>query len=165
MRVADLVMAIAIAVFSVYLIYKSLEGPATWVEGSGPGGGFFPLWLSVGMLLSALAVMVRWVLKTSPLSRSTERFMQAQSVRIIGIVVLALFTMLALIHVIGVYGAVPLFLIFYLRYFGRHRWKTVGPLALGSPVVMFFLFEIAMKITLPKGYTEPLFFPLYDIFL
>jgi hypothetical protein len=31
--------------------------------------------------------------------------------------------------------------------------------------VAFFFFEIALKKTLPKGFTEPLFYPLYDIFL
>jgi hypothetical protein len=34
-----------------------------------------------------------------------------------------------------------------------------------TPVVTFFFFEIALHITLPKGYTEPLFYPLYDWFM
>jgi len=33
------------------------------------------------------------------------------------------------------------------------------------PIVSFFFFDIAMRIVLPKGYLEPLFIPLYDIFL
>jgi len=33
------------------------------------------------------------------------------------------------------------------------------------PVISFFFFDIAMRIVLPKGYLEPLFIPLYDIFL
>ncbi|MCH7486384.1 MAG: tripartite tricarboxylate transporter TctB family protein, partial [Proteobacteria bacterium] len=37
--------------------------------------------------------------------------------------------------------------------------------ALAIPVVSFFFFEIALRKTLPKGFTEPLFYPLYDIFL
>lgn len=165
MRLADLIMAVAIAVFSVYLAYKSLELPYTWVEGTGPGGGMFPLWLSIGMFVGAIAIIIRWVLRVSPTSRSTERFIETRSLGLLGIVVFALLALVASIYVIGVYGSVPLFLIFYLRYFGRHRWRTVGFLAAGTPIVMFFLFEVAMRITLPKGYTEPLFFPLYDIFL
>jgi len=68
------------------------------------------------------------------------------------------------IHIIGVYGAVPLFLIFYMRFLGRHRWLTTGALAASTPVVLFLFFEIALRITLPKGLTEPLFYPLYAIF-
>ncbi len=77
----------------------------------------------------------------------------------------ALTVMIGLIHVIGVYGAVPLFLIFYIRFLGRHSWMTAGSLAVCTPVATFFFFEIALKKTLPKGFTEPLFYPLYDIFL
>ena len=73
--------------------------------------------------------------------------------------------MIGLIHVIGVYFAVPLYLIFYVRFYGRHSSKVTSILALGMPVVTFFFFEIALKNTLPKGFTEPLFYPLYDIFL
>ena len=73
--------------------------------------------------------------------------------------------MIGLIHIIGVYGAIPLYLVFYLRFMGRHSWLTTGSLALAIPVVSFFFFEIALRKTLPKGFTEPLFYPLYDIFL
>ena len=37
-------------------------------------------------------------------------------------------------------------------------------IATAVPVVCFF-FDIAMRIVLPKGYSEPLFIPLYDNFL
>ena len=77
----------------------------------------------------------------------------------------SLTAMIGLIHVIGVYGAVPLFLIFYVRFLGRHSWTTACALAVSTPVATFFFFEIALKKTLPKGFTEPLFYPLYDIFL
>ena len=33
------------------------------------------------------------------------------------------------------------------------------------PVATFLFFEIALKITLPKGYTEPAFYPLYEMLL
>jgi hypothetical protein len=72
--------------------------------------------------------------------------------------------MIGSIHIIGVYGAVPLFLIFYMRFQGNHRWGLTGVLAVAMPVVLFLFFEIALNITLPKGLTEPLFYPLYDIF-
>ncbi len=77
----------------------------------------------------------------------------------------SLTVMIGLIHIIGVYGAVPLFLIFYIRFLGRHSWVITGALAVCTPIAAFFFFEIALKKTLPKGFTEPLFYPLYDIFL
>ena len=91
--------------------------------------------------------------------------MTAQTVKWFLLVAGSLTAMIGLIHVIGVYGAVPLFLIFYVRFLGRHSWKIAGALAIVTPVATFFFFEIALKKTLPKGFTEPLFYPLYDIFL
>ncbi len=164
MRVAELVMALVMAVFSLYLMWKSAELPIGWIPDEGPGGGAFPVWLSLGMLLCCLWIIVRWVTRTSPPSRSTEVYMTPQALRWFLLVAGSLAVMIGLIHIIGVYGAVPLFLIFYIRFLGRHSWKIAGALAVGTPVAAFFFFEIALKKTLPKGFTEPLFYPLYDIF-
>ncbi len=165
MRVAELVMAGVMAVFSLYLMWKSMELPIGWLPGEGPGGGAFPFWLSLGMLACCLSVIARWVVRASPPSRSTKPYIERQAAKSILLVAGALTVMIGLIHIIGVYGAVPLFLVFYVRYLGRHSWTTTGALAVGTPVAAFFFFEIALKKTLPKGFTEPLFYPLYDIFL
>ena len=67
-------------------------------------------------------------------------------------------------HFVGVYLAMPALLVFYMRFVGRHSWLLTSALAAATPVVTFFFFEIALRITLPKGYTEPMFYPLYDMF-
>jgi hypothetical protein len=56
-------------------------------------------------------------------------------------------------------------LLFYLRFVGRHPWRLTAAIAIVTPVASFFFFEIMLRIILPKGYAEPLFLPLYDIFL
>ncbi len=165
MRRAELVMASVMAAFSLYLMWKSTELPIGWLPGEGPGGGAFPFWLSAGMLVCCLWVILRWFARASPPSRSTEPYMDRHAVKSFVLVAGSLTAMIGLIHLIGVYGAVPLYLVFYVRFLGRHSWTTTGALAIGTPVVAFFFFEIALRKTLPKGFTEPLFYPLYDIFL
>ncbi|MBT6431152.1 MAG: tripartite tricarboxylate transporter TctB family protein [Rhodospirillaceae bacterium] len=165
MRIAELVMALVMAVFSIYLMWKSAELPIGWLPGEGPGGGAFPFWLSLGMLICCGAIILRWIAKASPPSQSSEPFMTARTVKSFLLVAGSLTAMIGLTHIIGVYGAVPLFLIFYVRFLGRHSWTTTCALAFCTPVAAFFFFEIALKKTLPKGFTEPLFYPLYDIFL
>jgi hypothetical protein len=165
MRVAEFVMALVMALFSLYLMWKSTELPIGWIPDEGPGGGAFPFWLSLGMLVCCLWMLVRWVARASPPSRSTEPYMTRQTLKWFLLVAGSLTVMIGLIHIIGVYGAVPLFLIFYIRFLGRHSWVITGALAVCTPIAAFFFFEIALKKTLPKGFTEPLFYPLYDIFL
>ena len=65
MRVAELCMAVVMAVFSVYLMWKSVELPIGWIEGEGPGGGAFPFWLSLGMLVCCGFIILNWINKTS----------------------------------------------------------------------------------------------------
>jgi hypothetical protein len=165
MRRAELAMAVVLAIFSSYLMWKSAELPIGWIPDEGPGGGAFPFWLSAGMLVCSIWTVVRWFRRVTPESRSTRAFMDRQTTFLFAAVVGALGLMIALIHVIGVYGAVPLFFIFYMRFLGRHSWPQTFALALATPVVTFFFFEILLHITLPKGLTEPLFYPLYDIFM
>ena len=165
MRVAEFVMALVMALFSLYLMWKSTELPIGWIPDEGPGGGAFPFWLSLGMLLCCLWMIVRWITRKSPPSRSTEVYMTPRTLKWFLLVAGSLTVMIGLIHIIGVYGAVPLFLIFYIRFLGRHSWVIASALAVCTPVAAFFFFEIALKKTLPKGFTEPLFYPLYDIFL
>lgn len=165
MRRAELVTAVVLVLLSLYLMWKSAELPIGWLPGEGPGGGAFPFWLAVGMLLSTLGTIVRWIRRTSPPSRSAEPYMDGQTFRRFLIVAGSLTFMIGAIHWVGVYVAIPLYLVFYTRVVGRHSWGAVSALALASPILIFFFFEIALRITLPKGLTEPLFYPLYDIFL
>lgn len=165
MRLAELVMAVVMAALSVYLMWKSAELPIGWIEGEGPGGGAWPFWLAAIMLGCCLWTMWRWLRRRSPPSRSSEPYMDSQAVKLFVLVAGSLALTIGLIHVIGVYFAIPLFLLFYLRVIGRHMWTTTVVIAVAAPVVTFFFFDVAMRIVLPKGYTEPLFYPLYDIFL
>ncbi len=165
MRKAEFVTAVVLAVFSAYLMWKSAELPVGWAEGVGPGGGMFPFWLSAGMLVCSVWILINWVRRTSPPSQSDEPYMDRQTLILITMVVGSLTLMIGLIHVIGVYGSVPLFFIWYMRTIGRHSWSETLTLAIITPIVTFFFFEILLHITLPKGYLEPLFYPLYDLFL
>ena len=108
-------------------------------------------------------MIVRWWRGTSAFSRSREPYFDRETLILFAVAAGSLGVMIGLIHLIGVYFSVPLFLLFYVRFFGRHSWPLSGLLAVATPVVVFFFFEGALRITLPKGYSEPLFFPLYDL--
>jgi hypothetical protein len=164
-RKAEIAMAIVMAIFSIYLMYKSAELPIGWIPEEGPGGGAFPFWLSFGMLICCIWIIVNWFLKNGPIATSDAPFLSASTLRLFMLGAGSLTAMIALIHVIGVYGAVPLFILFYMRVLGAHAWRTTLFIAIATPVVTFFFFEVALTITLPKGYLEPLFYPLYDLFL
>lgn len=164
MRVAELVMAVVMAVFSLAIMVKATELPVGWIPRSGPGGGAFPFWLGAGMLICCLAIMVRWFRGTSLPSVSREPYMDRRSLQLFLIGVVPLTIMIGLIHVIGVYFSVPLYMLFYMRVIGHHSWALAGAISAITPVAAFLFFEIGLNIELPKGLTEPLFYPIYDLF-
>ncbi len=163
-RTAELLMALLMTVFSVYLMYKSAELPIGWIEDEGPGGGFWPFWLAAVMLLSCGGILYNWVKKKTDVARSLESYIEKGVLWDVGLVAASLIITVFLFHWIGVYGALPLFLLFYLKFMGRHGWALSVGLAIIIPIVTFLFFEIMLKITLPKGVTEPLFYPIYKFF-
>jgi putative tricarboxylic transport membrane protein len=164
-RTAELSMAILMGVFSVYLMYKSAELPIGWLRGEGPGGGAWPFWLAAIMLLSCVGIIYNWVRRKGSVAVSEKPYIERGVLIAVGLVAGALIVTVGLFSFIGVYGALPLFLIFYLRFLGNHSWTLTLAASLLIPVVTFFFFEITLNIILPKGITEPLFYPLFKMFL
>ncbi|MBT8433606.1 MAG: tripartite tricarboxylate transporter TctB family protein [Gammaproteobacteria bacterium] len=164
-RTAELLMAILMGVFSIYLMVKSAELPIGWIEEEGPGGGTWPFWLSTIMLISCGGILYNWLRKKGSVATSNKTYIEAHVLGDVAAVAGALIVTVALFSFVGVYGALPLFLIFYIRFLGKHSWGLTAALTVGIPVVTFYFFEITLKIILPKGITEPLFLPLYKIFL
>lgn len=168
MRKAEFLMAVAMGIFSLYLMWKSAELPIGWISGEGPGGGAWPFWLSAVMAVCCGIILFNWYRRTSPPSKSEDVYMDRGTLIAVGLVAGSLIVSVALFYVIGVYGALPLFLVFYVRYLGKHSWPVTAAMATLTPIATFFFFDIALKITLPKGLPiveETIFYPLYKIFL
>jgi len=163
-RTAELLMAIMMGVFSIYLMVKSYELPIGWIDEEGPGGGAWPFWLSTIMLVSCGGILFNWIRKKGSVATSTKVYIESHVLGDVLSVAVALIITVGLFSFIGIYGALPLFLIFYVRFMGKHSWRLTGILAIAIPVVIFYFFEITLKIILPKGITEPLFLPLYKLF-
>lgn len=165
MRRGEIITAGILALLSIYLMYKSSLNGFTYVAGSGPAGGFWPFWLSLGMLLSSLWVAVNWVRRTSPASRSDEPLLDGHGRKVLLMVGGGIIGFVALIEIVSMYGAIMVFLVYYLRFLGRHSWVLTGAMAVGLPLVLFVFFEGLMRISMPTGmsFTDPVFNILYDI--
>ncbi|WP_102107490.1 tripartite tricarboxylate transporter TctB family protein [Oceaniglobus roseus] len=162
MITADRLIAAALMVLSAYFMWHATVLPIGWNgRTGGPGGGAFPFWLSAGMFLAAGGILLRSLRGRSQYSGN---FFDPETLQSVVQVVIALIVTVALIPWLGAYVALPLFLVWYLRIFGGHGWLLTGIMAIASPVALFFFFEVALQILLPKGLTEPFFIPLYAMF-
>lgn len=165
MRQGEISLAGLFALFSLYLMWKAAELPIGYIRGTGPGGGFWPFWLSFVMLLSCGAIAWNWWRGNSPASTSSEPLLDAFGWRTVILVGGGVVAFVALINVVSMYGAIAIFLAYYLRFLGRHSWWLTLTIAILLPIGLFFFFEAAMLISMPQGmpFTQPFFDVMYDI--
>jgi putative tricarboxylic transport membrane protein len=162
MLMADRLIAAGIMVLAAYFMWHATVLPIGWNSMTGgPGGGSFPFWLSAIMFAAAGGIVVRSLRGKSDYAGD---FFDSDTLRSVVVVTLALVITVALMSWLGAYVALPLFLIWYVKVYGRHSWLLTLSLAIGTPIFLFFFFEVTLKILLPKGLTEPFFIPLYSMF-
>ena len=162
MLLADRIIAVSIMVLSIYFMWHATVLPIGWNSMTGgPGGGAFPFWLSAIMFCAAGGILIRSFRGESDY---IGRFFDPETLPSVVKVTASLLVTVALIPWLGAYVALPLFLFWYLRIFGKHGWVLTASIALITPLFLFFFFEVTLKILLPKGVTEHLFIPLYATF-
>ena len=165
MRNGEIVTAGILALFSIHLMWKSAELPIGYIEGRGPGGGAWPFWLSAVMLLSCCMIAYNWWRGTSPPSQSEEPALDDYGWRMLFLVGGGIIGFVALVNIVSMYGAIMVFLIYYIKYLGRHSLALTLAIAIPVPIALFFFFEGARRIPSPTGmsFTETLFNILYEI--
>lgn len=157
-------MAIATILMSAGLMWSATDGLAIgWVPEKGPGSGFWPFWLSTGLLLASITTLVRWFKGSTAESRNEEPYISREALSVVGISVGALVALLIGIHIVGIYVSLVAFLFFYIKFVGRHEWPITIMLVGGIPVFIFALFEWGLQIPLPKAITEEWFYPVFDV--
>lgn len=153
-RTAELLMGIATLLLSLGLMWNVWADGLTigWVDGRGPGAGMWPFWLSLGMAFASLATLVRWFLGKTPESRSLEPYIATETLFLVTVSALSILFLLILMNVIGTYLSLMLFMLFYVRFLGKHSWGMTMGFVIGTPIFVYLLFEVALTKYLPKGW-------------
>ncbi|MEM7746089.1 MAG: tripartite tricarboxylate transporter TctB family protein [Pseudomonadota bacterium] len=161
MRIAELVMAVALAALSIYIMWKSGERPSWSGEArfsnvgfgddGAPQGGFWPFWVCAIMLICCVVVFVRGVLRLSPPSQSTQPYLDKHGIGVLVRVGFPVFLLVLATDYISIYAAMALFLFYYMLFLGGHALLLSVALSLVLPTWMYMFFDIAMSRNLPKG--------------
>ncbi|MYA96113.1 MAG: tripartite tricarboxylate transporter TctB family protein [Nitrospinae bacterium] len=161
MQRADRIVAIGLIFVSLGVAWKSTELPVGILPKEGPGGGFLPFWLSLGIAAVALMVLIQSLVSSRRDKSNTGGagvFMSREGLGDLLRVGLPGMIMILLIGVISVYFSAALFIFYCLFMVGGHNLKTSVGVSIGVPVVMYYIFEKFLIIPLPKGYAEFLFY-------
>ena len=146
---ADTAFAALLVLLSVVLFPQALKLPIAWTS-SGPGSGFFPFWLTVGVAFHAMLILIRNLRASLPPGRAAP-FIPAESWRPLLIVFLPMVAVIGLLRYLGIYLGGALYLAGYMTFVGRQRWITVVLVTVLLPLALFFIFERWFLLPLPKG--------------
>ena len=157
MRTADLVTATLFMLLGGIVIYDAAQLGFGWGN-EGPQSGFFPFWLAVLMVAVSVAIFIQ-----SLAAGSQEVFVTREQLVPVLKVLGPIAGFILLTDPpgpwggIGLYVAGGLYLGFYMRWVGRHDWRSVVLLSMAIPVITFFIFEKWFLVPMPKGPVEAWF--------
>lgn len=149
MRKAETIVALALLIGGGAMVRQALYLPVTWTS-IGPGAGFFPFWLSLGVLLTA-AIVAMQSLRAQPAERDAAPFIPAHAWKPLVVVFAPMVAVIALLNILGIYIGGAIYLAGYMWLVGRHRWIAIALVSVLVPLVLFFIFERWFLLPLPMG--------------
>jgi len=149
-RSVEIGVALLTLAFGSIVLLGSLQVGIDWgVEGPKPG--FFPFYISLFIIVASLynfwqAVVLNGI--RQGVFSSWEQLRRVMSV------VAPATAYVVLVPILGMYVSSMLLIGVFMMWLGRYNaWKTL-PIAIGVPVIAYFVFERYFQIPLPKGPIE-----------
>lgn len=146
----SVVALLIIALASVFM-FDSVRIGFGWVEGQGPGPGFFPFWVSLLMLIASVANLV--AANTGPTAGASPAFVSRIGIWRVMLVLLPTAIYIGLIQVLGIYVASALFIFGFMVASREGIIKSLA-VAICVPIALFLMFEKWFLVPLPKGPLE-----------
>lgn len=130
---------LCIAIFSLILSFQySYSGFV------GPGPGFFPLWLSVILIILAPLYMYE---SFKEKNTSSEEWPKGESMKRIVFIIMSLILFLLLFVLFGFLVASVAFLA--LLFYKEYKWYMTVTLSVGITAIIYILFNTLLKAYLP----------------
>jgi putative tricarboxylic transport membrane protein len=144
----NLFSGLCLAAFGIYVI--SVASNLPYASEVGPGPGFFPLWIGIGLATFAAYLSIASFVSSWNVSK-----IEAQSWSAAGRVMagwLAMLVAVALLGKIGFALSFVLLTIFFITVLERRRALLALGVAIGLAVTFHLLFVVALDVSLPKGF-------------
>jgi putative tricarboxylic transport membrane protein len=129
----------------------------------GPGPGFFPFWLSLG--LAALAVAMFCQATFRPAEPRPEGFRGSRLGYLRALAMCAAWAWaVAMLERLGFRLTMAVFFPFLLLALGRVRWHLVVAVSLIGSLAVYYVFTQALSVPLPIGPFDGIFEPIDSLF-
>ena len=142
-------VALLIIAFGILAIFGSISAGIGW-GAEGPRAGFFPFYIGVAIVISGAVNMWTALRPDAPGGIFAE---WSQLRQVLSVVIPATIYAVA-VGFIGIYLSSAIFIAWFMRWLGKYGWATVASVAIGMPLVVYFVFEKWFLVALPKGPIE-----------
>jgi putative tricarboxylic transport membrane protein len=146
-RTADRIGAAVLLALAVAYT-ATAAGRYTYWTATGPGSGFFPFWLGLGLAVLSALLLVSAVRRRDPgpawlpTGHGAARF-------VVVVIVTAVF--IAVLPLLGMVLGTAVFLAVLLRMLEGHSWRATVAVAVGAAVVNWAVFVLWLKVPFPVG--------------
>ncbi|MCE5263659.1 MAG: tripartite tricarboxylate transporter TctB family protein [Deltaproteobacteria bacterium] len=145
--------AIFIALFGAVIIKGALEFNTGWGD-IGPEAGYFPFRVGILLILGSIVNLAWAFIRRKKLA--VDVFLSREQGRHVVAFAVPVVVLVGVTVILGLYVGMALYLLFTVGLVGRHRrWVTIT-VAVGTPVILFLLFEYVFLTPLLKGPLEHL---------
>jgi putative tricarboxylic transport membrane protein len=144
---SDLVSGVCIAAFGIYVVYEA-SGLA-YVSEFGPGPGFLPLWIGIGLTILGLSTVFAGLLASAAEKRAEPRSWAAVGRALSGWSGLTL--SIALLPWLGFGLSLALLTVFLILVLERRSPWTALSVGIGLAVGFHLIFVFALRLSLPSG--------------
>ncbi len=152
MRKANLWVAVFLFVIGAIVMFDSVRLGFRWQPGFGPGAGYLPFYLSLGVLICTGINIVKQIRQLSKVGITGDKpLIQEGGLKPILWVLLPSTVMVILTSIIGLHFAAFIFLLFYMRVVGKIGWLECALVSVLFPIGMYVVFDRLFLIPLPDG--------------
>ena len=152
MRKANLGVAIFLFLIGAIVMFDSVRLGFRWEPGFGPGAGYLPFYLSLGVLVCTGIILIKQIMQLSQVGiAGDKRLIQEGGLTPILWVLLPSTVMVILVSIIGLHFAAFVFLVFYMRVVGKIGWLECALVSILFPIGMYIVFDRLFLIPLPGG--------------
>jgi len=143
----ELCSGICLGVFGIYVAIEAFKLP--YVSEFGPGPGFFPLWIGIGLTLISLLLIVANLFASTAPENSERQSGTAVGRALVGLSGLML--AIGLLHWLGFGLSLALLAVFLILALERRSpWVAIS-VAFGLALGFHAIFVLALGLSLPAG--------------
>jgi hypothetical protein len=150
-RTVEIVVALIFMGVAAVVMSDSLRVGANWGD-FGPQAGYFPFYVGLIMFVASAGTLVTQLVRAG--REVSPNFVDRAGLWHVLKVLLPTAAFVAAIGFTGIYLAASVYLALFMWWLGGYALFKAIPLSVAVAAVLFYLFEIAFLVPLPKGPLE-----------